>query len=167
MSDQVAVWAGWLLPFDSPVVLVAEPGQDVEEVARQFGRIGFDNVRGVVYGVAGWVEAGGTLASFETRTTDELALAVGRGDDLQVLDVRSPGEREEGHIEGSLYRYVPHLKDGVPEGLDRSADVWVTCGSGYRAFAAAAFLEAAGLRLIVVTPGGVPDVLERLSLLTA
>ena len=51
MSDQVAVWAGWLLPFDSPVVLVAEPGQDVEEVARQFGRIGFDNVLGVVHGV--------------------------------------------------------------------------------------------------------------------
>ena len=167
MSDQVAVWAGWLLPFDSPVVLVAEPGQDVEEVARQFGRIGFDKVLGVVHGVAGWVDAGGALVSFETRTTDELASALGRGDDLQVLDVRSPGEWEEGHIEGSFYRYVPHLRDGLPQGLDLSTDVWVTCGSGYRAFAASAFLEAASLRLVVVTPGGVPDVLERLSELTA
>ena len=166
MSDQVAVWAGWLLPFDSPVVLVAEPGQDVEEVARQFGRIGFDKVLGVVHGVAGWVDAGGALASFETWTTDELASAIGRGDDLQVLDVRSPGEWEEGHIEGSFYRYVPHLRYGLPEGLDLSADVWVTCGSGYRAFAASAVLEAAGLRLVAVTPGGVPDVLERLSELT-
>ena len=166
MSDQVAVWAGWLLPFDSPVVLVAEPGQDVEEVARQFGRIGFDKVLGVVHGVAGWVEAGGALVSFETWTTDELASAIGRGDDLQVLDVRSPGEWEEDHIEGSFYRYVPHLRDGLPEGLDLSADVWVTCGSGYRAFAASAFLEAEGLRLVAVTPGGVPDVLERLSELT-
>ena len=76
MSDQVAVWAGRLLPFDSPPALVAERGQDVEEVARQFGRIGFDDVLGVVYGADGWVEAGGTLASFETRTTDEVALAV-------------------------------------------------------------------------------------------
>jgi len=163
MSDQVAVWAGWLLPFDSPVVLVAEPGQNVEEVARQFGRIGFDNVLGVVYGVSGWVEAGGSLASFETRTTEDLASAIGGGSDIQVLDVRSPGERAECRIEGSLYRYAPHLKDGLPAGLDRSREVWVTCGSGYRAFAASAFLEAAGLRLVVVTPGGVPDVLERLS----
>jgi len=76
MSDQVAVWAGWLLPFDSPVVLVAESGQNVEEVARQFGRIGFDNVLGVVYGVSGWVTAGGSVASFETRTMGELAEVV-------------------------------------------------------------------------------------------
>ena len=163
MSDQVAVWAGWLLPFDSPVVLVAEPGQNVEEVARQFGRIGFDNVLGVVHGVSGWVEAGGSLASFGTRTTDELAAAIAAGKDLQVLDVRSPGEWEECHLEGSVHRYVPELKHGLPEGLDRSREVWVTCGSGYRAFAASAFLESADLPFVVVTPGGVPDVFERLS----
>ena len=92
MSDQVAVWAGWLLPFDSPVVLVAQREQDVEEVVRQFGRIGFDDMLGVVYGVEGWAEAGGALASFETRTTDELALAIATGDNPQVRDVRSPGE---------------------------------------------------------------------------
>ena len=167
MSDQVAVWAGWLLPFDTPVVLVAEPGQDAEEVARQFGRIGFDKVLGVVYGVSGWAQAGGSLASFETRTTGELAAAMAAGDDLQVLDVRSPGEWEAGHLEGSVHRYVPYLKDGAPEGLDRSRAVWATCGSGYRAFVASAFLEAAGLRVVVVTPGGVSDVAERLSRLTA
>ena len=167
MSDQVAVWAGWLLPFDSPVALVAEHGQDVEEVARQFGRIGFDRVLGVLYGVSGWVESGGALASFETRTTDELASVLASGRDIQVLDVRSPGEWQEGHIEGSVYRYVPQLEDGLPEGLDRSRDVWVACGSGYRAFAASAALEAAGLRLVVVTPDGVPEVRERLSALTA
>ena len=167
MSDQVAVWAGWLLPFDSPVVLVAEQGQNVEEVARQFGRIGFDNVLGVVHGVSGWAQAGGSLASFETRTTGDLAAAIAAGEDLQVLDVRSPGEWEGCHLEGSVHGYLPHLKNGLPEGLDRSRDVWVTCGSGYRAFAAGASLERAGLRVIVVTPGGVPDVLERLSRQTA
>ena len=167
MSDQVAVWAGWLLPFDSPVVLVAERGQNVEEAARQFGRIGFDHVLGVVDGVSGWVEGGSPLASFDTRTTDDLAAAITSGMDPQVLDVRSPGEWEEGHLEASLHRYVPHVRDGLPEGLDRSKEVWVICGSGYRAFAASALLEAAGLRVVVVTPGGVPDVAERLSRLTA
>ena len=167
MSDQVAVWAGWLLPFDSPVVLVAAPGQDVEEVARQFGRIGFDSVLGVVLGVSGWTQAGGSLASFETRTTGELAEAMAAGEDLQVLDVRSPGEWEAGHLEGSVHRYVPQLKEGLPDGLDRSEAVWVICGSGYRAFVASTFLEAAGLRPVVVTPGGVSDVAEQLARLTA
>ena len=62
---------------------------------------------------------------------------------------------------------MPQLQEGPPEGLDRSETVWVTCGSGYRAFVASSFLEAAGLRLVVVTPEGVPDVAERLSRLTA
>ena len=166
-SDQVAVWAGWLLPFDTPVVLVADPGQDVEEVARQFGRIGFDRVLGVVYGVSDRAQAGGFLVSFETRTTDDLAEAMAAGEDIQVLDVRSPGEWEAGHLEGSVHRYVPDLRRGIPEGLDRSRPVWVTCGSGYRAFVASTFLEAAGLRPVVVTPGGVPDVVERLARLSA
>lgn len=167
MSDQVGVWAGWLLPFDSPVVLVAERGQDVPEAVRQLGRIGFDHVLGVVYGLDGWVEDGVALASFATRTPEELADAIREDGDLQILDVRSPGEREECHIEGSLYRYVPDLKDGLPDRLDHSRDLWVACGSGYRAMAAARFLEAEGLRPVVVTPGGVPDVLDRLSRLAA
>ncbi len=100
MSDQVAVWAGWLLPFDSPVVLVAQREQDVEEVVRQFGRIGFDDMLGVVYGVEGWAEAGGALASFETRTTDELALAIATGDDprCSMFALRGNGKRDGSRV---------------------------------------------------------------------
>ena len=162
MSDSVGVWAGWLLPFDCPVILVAERGQDVLEAARQFGRIGFDSVLGVVYGVDGWAGAGGTAASFETRTPDQLADSIRAGDDLQILDVRSPGERDLGHIAGSIHRYAPDLRHGLPDELDRSQDVWVVCASGFRSLAATVFLEAAGLRPVVVITGGVPDVLYHL-----
>ena len=162
LSDQVAVWAGWLLPFNSPVALVANRDQEVKEVIRQFGRIGFDNVLGVVHGVDGWVAGGGELASFQTRTPAELACAV-EETDIEVLDVRSPGEWEAGHIEGSVYSHLPDLRGGVPAGLDGSQDLWVACGSGYRATAAAKFLESVGITPIVVTPGGVPDALAALA----
>ncbi len=161
MSDQVAVWAGWLLPFDSPVVLIARRDQNMAAVVRQFGRIGFDQVLGVMYGVDEWVAQGGRLDSYRMRTTAQLAEAVEQ-DDITVLDVRSPGEWEAGHIEGSIYRYLPELRHGLPPGLDRDREVWVVCGSGYRATAAAKFLEAEGIEPVVVTPGGVPQTLQLL-----
>lgn len=106
-SDQVGVWAGWLLPFNSPVALVARRDQDVEKVIRQFGRIGFDHVLGVIFSVEGWVAGGGSLASYQTRTPAELASEVEESD-IQILDVRSPAEWESGHIEGSVYTYLTH-----------------------------------------------------------
>ena len=163
MSDSVAVWAGWLLPFDSPVILVAQPGQDVLEAARQFGRIGFDNVLGVVYGVDDWAGNGRTPASFETRTPDQLADSIRASDSPQILDVRSPGERSLEYIAGSIHRYAPDLRHGLPDELDRSRDVWVVCASGYRSLAATVFLEAEGIRPIVVITGGVPEVLHHLA----
>ena len=160
MSDRVGVWAGWLLPFDVEVVLVAEPGQDVVEVAKQFGRIGFDHVAGVVYDLELWAAANGELASFETKTADDLVAAL-RGDAPQILDVRAPGEMEIGMIDGSIHAYPPQLKEGLPAELDPERDVWIVCSSGFRALAASTFVEQGGFRPVVVTGGGVPDVLHR------
>ena len=160
LSDSVAVWAGWLIPFDSRVAIVAEPGQDVAEVARQFGRIGFDDISGVVYELDSTEQP---LVSFETRTTIDLARTIADGNEVQVLDVRSPAEWEEGHLEGSVHRYVPDLASGLPEDLDPDQDLWMICGSGYRATAAATLVEAEGISPVVVNQGGVPDVLARLA----
>ena len=164
MGDRVGVWAGWLLPFDSSVVIVAERGQDVDEVARQFGRIGFDHLAGVLYDVPGWAAVNGRLLSFETRTADELFEALADGDVPQILDVRAPGDWDIGTIEGSILGYTPHLKDGLPAELDPGQDVWIVCATGFRTLAASTYLEEGGFRPVVVTEGGVPDVLHRAAL---
>jgi glyoxylase-like metal-dependent hydrolase (beta-lactamase superfamily II)/rhodanese-related sulfurtransferase len=161
MSDRVGVWAGWLLPFDATVVLVAERGQDVVEVATQFARIGFDHVAGVVFNLERWVAANGDLASFETRTADELFEALQQPSPPQVLDVRAPGDWEIGHLDGSIHGYTPDLKAALPVDLDSDRDVWIVCASGFRALAAATYVEQGGFRPVVVTKGGVPDILHR------
>ena len=48
LTDDFGSWVGWLLPYQAPIVLVAEPGQDVSEAVTQLARIGIDSVRGVV-----------------------------------------------------------------------------------------------------------------------
>ena len=156
-GDQVGVWAGWVLPFDSEVVVVAERGQDVDEVHRQFSRIGFDRVRGVVFDLPDRNE----LASYEAVRLDEFVRRLHGGQIGQVVDVRAPDEWESGNLDGSAHRYVPDLYESAA-GLDPERPVWLLCASGHRSTIAAAALESSGLMPAVLLGHGVDDVLKRL-----
>jgi hydroxyacylglutathione hydrolase len=160
LADDFGVWAGWLLPYNTPLVLVLDPDQDATEAVTQLARIGWDDVRGVLRGVDAWRAAGHPLVAYRIVDADGFAAAA-RDGGVQVLDVRSPAEWEAGHVPGSRHRYLPDLARELPA-LDRSAPVWVGCASGYRATAAAGFLERAGYRPVVLASGGIPDVLDRL-----
>jgi glyoxylase-like metal-dependent hydrolase (beta-lactamase superfamily II) len=162
-DDQVGVWAGWLLPFDQPVVLVADRGQDVVEAVAQFGRIGFDHVAGVLYDVAGWSESNGPLDSYRQETAQELSARIAAGETPQIVDVRAPNEWEASRIEGSQWRYVPDIREGMPAGLDPEQEVHLICRTGNRATIAASLVIEAGFTPIVVAKGGVEDVLQELN----
>lgn len=162
LGNDFGVWTGWLLPFNAPLVLVLDAGQDAEDAVTQLGRIGFDQVRGVLRGIEGWQTAGYPTVGYETVTPDEFARAIVRDEARQVLDVRTPVEWEAGHLDGSVHRFVADLVTAIPAGLDPAQPVWVACGSGFRATAAAGLLERAGYRPVVLASGGVPDILASL-----
>jgi glyoxylase-like metal-dependent hydrolase (beta-lactamase superfamily II)/rhodanese-related sulfurtransferase len=160
IGDSFAPWAGWLLDFHTPIALVLDPGQSAEEAAVELGRIGLEDVVGVMRGVAPWSEAGKELASYEATSITDLSMALAEGAKPQMLDVRDPLEWAAGHIEGSVHRYVPDLADGLPESIDPAAPVWVVCRTGNRASIAAGILEGFGLDILVVAKGGVPDIVN-------
>ncbi|HZT07672.1 MAG TPA: MBL fold metallo-hydrolase [Chloroflexota bacterium] len=160
LDEQFGVWAGWILPFGSPIVLVLDPGQDLAEAMVQLARIGFDDVRGVVQDLDPLNRTPESLAAFKTVDVSEAADALRRGLVRQILDVRSPGEWDAGHLGVGFHTYVPDLVDRVPDGLSPDEPVWVACASGYRATIAAGLLERAGFRPIVVSRGGIPDLMR-------
>ncbi|MFO7547694.1 MAG: rhodanese-like domain-containing protein [Acidimicrobiia bacterium] len=161
LRDDFGTWAGWLLPFNGPIALVLEAGQDLDEAVVQLARIGFEDVRGVMWGLEAWAAAGLPLASFDTVDVAGFGEAVGRGE--QILDVRSPGEWEQGWLEGSLHRYVPDLLGPLPDGIDPGRPVWVACASGYRSAFAASLLERHGIRPVVLIEAGVDEVRRHLA----
>jgi rhodanese-related sulfurtransferase len=156
-GDQVGVWAGWILPFDSEVVVVAERGQDVDEVHRQFARIGFDRVRGVIFDLPDRSQ----LVSYEAVRLDEFVRRLQDGEIGQVVDVRAPDEWDAGNLDGSIHRYVPDLYESVAD-LDPNQAVWLLCASGHRSTIATAALERSGLTPAVLLTHGVNDVLKRI-----
>lgn len=160
VGDSFAPWSGWLLPFDIPIVLVLEEGQDPVAAATELGRIGFEHVRGVLFDVDGWQEANGKLDSYREVSIGDLVAAMESDPDLQVLDVRDPMEWADGHIDGTYHHYLPDLSLALPAEIDPEKEVWLVCRTGNRASIGAGMVERHGAHPVVVATGGVPDVME-------
>ena len=67
---------------------------------------------------------------------------------VHVLDVRLAGEYADGHVEGAQNVPIGELLDRFDEIPQR--ELWVHCGSGYRASIAASLLSARGHRVVLV-----------------
>ncbi len=159
LGDSFAPWAGWLLDYNVPLVLVLDRDQDAVVAATELARIGYVDVRGVMHGVDEWVESGRPVAAYRTANHHDLVAALRSDEPPQILDVRDPLERAAGYIPGSHHRYLADLHEGPPEGIDVGVPTWILCQSGNRASIAAGVLESHGLTPVVVTSGGVADVM--------
>jgi hydroxyacylglutathione hydrolase len=166
LDDSFASYVGWIIPFGEPIVLVLPEdrleGEAVLEATTHLFRIGYEAVDGYLQGgVDAWVEAGRPLRSYPVATVDDLATAVGEKR-ARVLDVRQRTEWDAGHIEGSTHLFVGVVGAHLGE-IPRDQEVWTICASGHRAAIAASLLDRDGIPVRLVTPGGVPDVLARIT----
>jgi hydroxyacylglutathione hydrolase len=151
-GDAFAAYAGWLLPFDAPIVLVVDSPEQEVDVRDELLRIGFDHVLGhLAGGMDAWLAVGGETGSYATASWEELRAPGAE----RVLDVRQPYEWREGLIPGSERVFVADLPAAIG-GLDPDARYLVACRTGVRAAIAASLLDAAGIAARPVVDGGVP-----------
>ncbi|MBJ7338135.1 MBL fold metallo-hydrolase [Mycolicibacterium sp.] len=143
LAGRYAEFAGSVLPSDVDVVLFTEPGQELEGKNR-LARIGFDRVIGylanpyeVMLARQGDVQVASRLTAkaFDERAS-ELA-------DLQIVDVRNPGEVEAGSIPRAIPIPVGQLPARLGE-LDPTRPTVVYCAGGYRSSVAASLLRQNG-----------------------
>jgi len=143
LQGRYAEFAGSVIRSDADIVLVMEPGME-REGKNRLARIGFDRVIGyldqpykVMFQRRDDVQVASrlTLPTFEERRRD-----VG---DLQLVDVRNPGEAAAGTIDGAIQIPVGQLPDRLDE-LDPSRPTVVYCAGGYRSSVAASLLRQRG-----------------------
>jgi hydroxyacylglutathione hydrolase len=143
LHGRFAEFAADVLPPDRPVVLVSDPGTELEAKVR-LARVGFDRIDGaladplrVLVEHAEVVEPSSrlTVREFETRRRDVPG--------LQVVDVRNPGETTGGVIPDAVTMPLPRLTSLLDQ-LEPTRPTVVYCGSGYRSSIAASVLAAAG-----------------------
>ncbi len=154
LDAPLVTWAGWLIPFGAPLILVAESAADREQAVRQLIRIGFDNLPGYLEGgIEAWIKAGHRTESVPILSVAELRERLKSGDPLIVLDVRQASEWAEGHIPGAIHIENGRLPyDDLPLPTDRP--IAVHCAHGARATAAISVLSRRGYRNLLQVKGG-------------
>ena len=147
----LTTWAGWLIPFGSRIVLVAESTEQIVSATRQLIRIGYDDLVGRLEGgIDAWareypVE---TIPGMNSKELRE------RMDEVMLIDVRQQSEWDEGHIPGAI-----HFEGGrvawetLPFPHDRP--LAIQCSSGNRSMSVSSVLRRRGYRNVIQVEGGI------------
>lgn len=155
LDGRFAEWAGSLLPFDKPLVLVTDDGKEKETIVR-LARVGLSNVTGhLAGGFEAWKKAGEEIDMIIDVEADELAMDLPFDENIIVLDVRKPAEYAEGHVKEALNIPLTELSNPVNmSAIEDEHNVYVHCASGYRSVIAASLLKRQGIHNLRNVSGG-------------
>ena len=145
-----STWAGWLLPYDRDLILLAGP-ERVGELVKQLIRIGLDRVVGYIPGLKGYLQ--GDLETVPQITAAQAKALWGKGEAV-ILDVRSADEYRAVHIPGAYNIHagrVMHHLNRIP----KDKPVVVHCLGGDRSSTAISALMSAGFTNLINLSGGI------------
>jgi hydroxyacylglutathione hydrolase len=153
-GPKLGYWAGWVVPPDDPVLLLADEPAQVEEAVTQLLRVGLERIEGTIAGGFGaWTGAGLPVSEIGQMSVGELRAALQAKEDLQVVDVRTPGEWRAGHIDGSINIPVGDIPARARE-LPVDQTIATICEGGYRSSLAASLLAHEGIPRPINVAGG-------------
>jgi hydroxyacylglutathione hydrolase len=154
-SNKFPTYAGTVLSYDKPILLVAKSADQAAAVARHLALIGMDRVDG-------WISAGALEQARQSphglssvRAVDPRGLAARLDKNgPRVIDVRGRTEWNEGHLPNATHVYLGELQERMGE-LRRNEPIVVHCETGTRSSIAASLLMASGFTDVSNLVGGV------------
>lgn len=153
IDGNFAPWVGALITdHKHPILLITDEGR-AEEVVTRLARVGYDNAIGYLEGgIEAWAAAGKETDSIVSISADELHDAY-TGSDIDILDVRKPGEFNSGHIDTAKTLPLDFLNDTMDQ-VDASKTYYVHCAGGYRSMIFISILKARGYNNLIDVNGG-------------
>ena len=149
LGGQFASWAGALIDTETPLVLVAESEEKVNEAVMRLARVGIETVKGFLL-IDDWTFE---TAKVEQISVEEMNERLTEAGDLQFIDVRRSGEYEAGHAPRTVNLTLSELEK-LTGNLDATRPTYVICQGGYRSSAATSILEQKGFRKLYNITGG-------------
>jgi hydroxyacylglutathione hydrolase len=154
-GDNLSTWASWVVPYDTPILLVDSDYSRIDEAVRSLVRVGLDSVEGYLAGgMPAWKADGHPVSSTPQIAPWELHDRLSGGERWRVVDVRADSEWQSGHIDGARHIMAGFLADRAGELKGGTEPIAVVCGAGYRSTVAASVLERAGVGPIYNVTGG-------------
>jgi len=153
LDGRYAEYAGDVLRPGQSVIVITDPGREHEARIR-LARIGFDHVIGALHDIDRVLIEHPELAERAPRVTANEVEEWRRNEpNLQIVDVRNPGEVAAGAIDGAINLPLPQLLDRLAD-LDPDRPTVVYCAGGYRSATAASLLRARGFSTVADIYGG-------------
>ncbi len=142
--EMIPAYAGYLLDYESDLILVPETSEQISIAVQYLIRLGFDRVLGYLKGgMHSWEVSGrpyDRIGAVHAATLDD---RLKQREDFTLLDVRKISEYEQDSLAGATHIFLGELQDRIDE-LDRAKPVVTFCGSGKRAIIAASILKRHG-----------------------
>ena len=147
LGGQFASWAGTMIPIGTPIAVVANTQQQVDEAFMRLARVGHETVKGYILfgnydGDTGKVE--------QVSVQDVSGLP---SDSVQFVDVRRSAEYDATHAPHAINLPLDKLPKEVDQ-LDPEKPTYVICQGGYRSSLGTSILENAGFKTIYNVTGG-------------
>jgi hydroxyacylglutathione hydrolase len=155
LEGRFAEWAGNILSFTLPILLITELGKEEETVIR-LARVGFSKMEGYLKGgFDAWKKAGEKIDLVIDVESDELAMDIPHDPNLQVIDVRESAEFTEGHVKNAINLPLNEMTDLAQiADFEENQNLYVHCGGGYRSVIACSLLKSHGMHNLRNVVGG-------------
>lgn len=147
LSDSFVTYLGWLYKWGAPLTLIGDDKKQIADARRELVRIGIDNITGSAVGDVASLTDSTPLRFYRVADFADLADVIDR-DSFTVLDVREQREYDENHIPGAINIPLHELADRAGE--VPTGEIWVHCGSGYRASIAASMLDRPDRTVVLI-----------------
>lgn len=147
-------FAGWILNYDDPIIIIDENNEHIDQIVRYLVRIGYDNIFGYLSGgFTSWSNSGKEIEMIDTWSVHKLK-DMQNDKSIFILDVREIGEWEEGYIENAHHIYVGNLNYYLKE-VPKDKYIVVYCDTGNRASIAASVLKMNGYENVANVLGSI------------
>lgn len=154
LNGNFPAFAGWVLPTDKDILLVADDYEKGVEANTWARRVGMDRI--VAYldgGMAAWAVAGFRTESLNLISAEDLHDMITGATNFVLVDVRAPQEYEDSHIKGAINIPVADLRTRHKE-LNKDKKTVLICSSGNRSSLGASILKQHGFRDVYNVAGG-------------
>lgn len=147
LGGQFASWSGTLITVGTPIVIVGEDKDEVDEAVMRLARVGIETVEGYII----FKDFEGEKSTIEQLPVQNVSKMLQDG--IQFIDVRRVAEHSNGHAPETVNIPLADLAKEVGR-LDPDKPTYVICQTGYRSSTASSILENAGIREIYNVAGG-------------
>jgi glyoxylase-like metal-dependent hydrolase (beta-lactamase superfamily II)/rhodanese-related sulfurtransferase len=167
LEGRFAEWAGSLLSFNKPMILVTDAGKEEETIIR-LSRVGFSKIQGYLNGgFEAWQNAGEKVDLIIDVEADELAMDMPHDPNLIVVDVRRETEFADGHVVNAQNLPLNEMNDVLNlSHFEDNQNLYVHCAGGYRSVIAASLLKREGTHNLRNVLGGWGKIKEQKTIKT-